>query len=56
MNMQLAARVVRIGNSRGLILPMALAKAMGFEVGQELTLESSERGITIVLEKKEEKR
>lgn len=53
--MQLVSKIVRVGNSRGVILPMVLVKALGLELGREVRLEETKRGV-LVTWTKEKKR
>lgn len=53
--MVLKARVVQVGNSRAVIIPLFIAKDLGWELGTDLTLDVVEGEVRLALKKKEKK-
>ena len=54
--MVLKARVVQIGNSRAVIIPMFVAKDLGWELGTELELDVVKEELRLTRRKPEKKR
>ena len=52
--MVLKSRVVQVGNSRAVVIPMAIAKELGWDLGTDLTLDVVDGEIS--LEKKKGKK
>ena len=55
MFVNLPVRVVRVGNSRAVLIPAIAARELGWEPGTELTLDADEDG-KVRLEKREAKK
>jgi hypothetical protein len=48
MFVRIDVKVVRVGNSRAVLIPMSIAKALGWEIGSTLSLEPADKGIRLL--------
>lgn len=54
MDTSMETTVIRIGNSKGIIIPAAILKRMGAKEGSKVKLEENETGLTLSFTEEEE--